>query len=560
MTHVFQTLRGVSTAIRSLCMAGAAILITAACASTAGSGAPRFRSIAEIRAAAQADSARRADAKASRSAERAQPVATPPIPVQATDTAVAQQVTLGGGRNRPAAGASQEPVRQGKWIHVGPNPPRIDLPLFDAPVADVVSYIAERVGVDIVVSSDPEVRAMRLTGEIRNRHWHEAFESILEAHGLRAVQAPSGIITVVSAREANRGRRPELINLQFRDARDVVTALQPMFEGAAADSSAPGSVEVLGEPSVSRTLVVYGSADQVTAIRQLVAEYDQRPANVSVEAWMLLVNRSAMDRRGVTYSFVPMVNDSTGGLSTGVNVGGSGANAIPGLTGHSIALRGRLGGTPVGLNVFIDALTSAGFAETETRPLVMTTSEREGKITVGDSYILPNPQPILAGGGVIVPGAQPGIGSDTTGTQGVYPSPNSPGGSGGLGSVPSGGFAQFLTGTSLRVTPIVLDGGTQVRMKVDLLRDGGTLSPDGRSITGGRHSTTTEVIVDDQVPIVIGSFTVQGRSRASSQVPLLGSLPLVGRLFRKDEVASNYMDLVIVLVPHVHGATRRIEQ
>ena len=37
-------------------------------------------------------------------------------------------------------------------------------------------------------------------------------------------------------------------------------------------------------------------------------------------------------------------------------------------------------------------------------------------------------------------------------------------------------------------------------------RDGGTLSPDGRSITGGRHSTNTEVIVDDGVPIVIGSL------------------------------------------------------
>jgi type IV pilus assembly protein PilQ len=531
-------------------------LLLAACAAGHGGASPRFRTLAEMRAQAEADSVRRADAAAARG-PRAQPIIPQPARDTAARVAAAQPAPTSSpaGANRPA----QEPVRQGKWIHVGPNPPRIDLPLFDAPVADVASYIAERVGVDIVVSSDPEVRGMRLTGEIRDRYWHEAFESILEAHGLRAVQAPSGIITVVSAREANRGRRPELINLQFRDARDVVSALQPMFEGAAADSTAPGSVEVLGDPSISRTLVVYGSADQVTAIRQVVAEYDQRPANVSVEAWMLLVNRSAMDRRGVTYSFVPLLNDSTGGQTTGVNIGGSGAGAIPGLSGQAFSLRGRLGATPVGLNVFIDALTSAGFAETETRPLVMTTSEREGRISVGDSYILPNPQPILAGGGVIVPGGQPGLGSDTTATSGGYPSGSQPGTTNGLGAVPSGGFAQFLTGTTLRVTPIVLDGGRQVRMKVDLLRDGGTLSPDGRSITGGRHSTNTEVIVDDGVPIVIGSFTVQGQSRASSQVPLLGSLPLLGRLFRKDEVASNYMDLVIVLVPHVHAPSRRVD-
>lgn len=506
---------------------------------------PRFQTLAELRAQQAADSLRRMEAAS------AAGQAKPPVLLAASDTAVtAAPDTVAPAR--PQRGAP-EVVRQGKWIRVGANPPRIDLPLFDAPVADVASYLAERVGVDIVVSSDPDVRAVRLTGEIRDRYWHEAFESLLEAHGLRALQAPSGIITVISAREANRGRRPELINLQFRDASGVVAALRPMFEGAAADSTAPGSVSVLGDAQ-SRTIVAYGSADQVAAIRQVVAEYDQRPANVTVEAWMLLVNRSAMDRRGVTYSFVPVVNDSTGGQSTGVSVGGSGA--LPGLSGPAFTLRGRIGNTPLGLNVFIDALTSAGFAETETRPLVMTMSDREGKITVGDSYILPNSQPILAGSGVVLPpetgGADP--------QSGAYPPQGETPANNGLQSVPSGGFAQFLVGTTLRVTPIVLDGGRQVRMKVDLLRDGGTLSPDGRSITGGRHSTTTEVIVDDETPIVIGSFTVTGQSRASTRVPLLGSLPLLGRLFRRDEVASNHMDLVIVLVPHVHGEpTRRID-
>jgi type II secretory pathway component GspD/PulD (secretin) len=318
----------------------------------------------------------------------------------------------------------------------------------------------------------------------------------------------------------------------------------------------------MGDEATSRTLVVFGSADQVAAIRDVVGAYDRRPRNVSVEAWMLLVNRTAMDRRGVSYSFVPVLNDSTGGQTTGVALGGSGVAGIPGLlAGPAFTVAGRLGATPIGLGVFIEALTSAGIAETETRPLVMTTSEREGRISVGDSYILPNAQPILAGGGVILPG-QVGSGSVTgdagaggTGAGGQVAHGGAAGGA--AGTIPAGGFAQFLTGTTLKVTPIVLAGGRQVRMKVDLVRDGGTLSPDGRSITGGRHSTTTEVIVDDDTPIVIGSFTVEGHARASTRVPLLGSVPVLGRLFRKDEVSSNSMDLVIVLVPHVHDDPER---
>lgn len=523
-------------------------------------GGPRFRTLEEMRAQQHDDTARRAGEKPG-AAAAVRPASAPAVP--------ADSAPLPAGRAgapaavRPRSGGAPE---QGKWIHVGPNPPHIDLQVFDAPLADVASYVSHRVGVDIVVSSDPAVRGTLLTGEIRDRPWHLAFEALLQAHGLRAIQAPSGIITVVSAREAAQGRQPELINLQFRDARDVVAALRPIFRGSGSDStSAAGNVEVVGDAETSRTLVVYGSPDQVASVRALVADYDRRPANVTIEARLVLVNTQAMQKRGLQYSFNTVVNDSTGGQSTGVTLSGSGAANLPGITGSAFTLRRRFGNTPIGLTVFIDALTSAGWAETETRPLVMTSSEREGRINVGDSYILPVPQPILAAGGVVVPGQPAGaVGTGTTGgaagETGAYPSTGSTGQVGtNAGAIVGGGggFAQFLTGTTLTVTPIVLDGGRQVRLKVDLVRDGGTLAPDGRSITGGRNSTNTEVIVDDNAPVVIGSFTVQGRSSASSAVPLLGDLPVLGRLFRHDEESSNYMDLVIVLVPHIHPAPDR---
>ncbi len=531
----------------------------AACAGGMRSAGPRFRTLDELREEQHADTARRAGEK---------PIAAAPVRPSAAPAVPADSAALPA---RPGAPAAARPrsggaPEQGKWIHVGPNPPRMDLQVFDAPLADVASYVSHRVGVDIVVSSDPAVRGTLLTGEIRDRPWHLAFEALLQAHGLRAIQAPSGIITVVSAREAAQGRQPELINLQFRDARDVVAALRPIFRGSGGDStSAAGNVEVVGDAETSRTLVVYGSPDQVASVRALVAEYDRRPANVTIEARLVLVNTQAMQKRGLQYSFNTVVNDSTGGQSTGVTLSGSGAANLPGITGSAFTLRRRFGNTPIGLNVFIDALTSAGWAETETRPLVMTSSEREGRINVGDSYILPVPQPILAAGGVVVPGQPAGTAGNgasgaTPGEQGSYPSTGSTGQVGtNAGSIVGGGggFAQFLTGTTLTVTPIVLDGGRQVRLKVDLVRDGGTLAPDGRSITGGRNSTNTEVIVDDNAPVVIGSFTVQGRSSASSGVPLLGDLPVLGRLFRHDEQSSNYMDLVIVLVPHIHPAPDR---
>jgi type II secretory pathway component GspD/PulD (secretin) len=89
-------------------------------------------------------------------------------------------------------------------------------------------------------------------------------------------------------------------------------------------------------------------------------------------------------------------------------------------------------------------------------------------------------------------------------------------------------------------------------MDLELVRDGGTLSADGKSITGGRQTAYTRVTVRDGVPIVIGGLTVNGSSRTSSGIPGFSQLPLIGRLFRNDSVAEQHQDLLIIVTPHIH--------
>ena len=52
-------------------------------------------------------------------------------------------------------------------------------------------------------------------------------------------------------------------------------------------------------------------------------------------------------------------------------------------------------------------------------------------------------------------------------------------------------------------------------------------------------------------PIVIAGLTVNARSRARSGVPLLSDLPVVGALFRVDEDAEHFQDLIIILTPRI---------
>lgn len=446
-------------------------------------------------------------------------------------------------------------VQQGRWIHVEGPQPVVNLTPFQAPLADVVAYIAGRTGANIVLSREDSVQGALVTAEIRNLPWHLALEALLEANGFRPVQAPSGVITIFTEGAVAVNREPVMLDFRYAYAKDLERPIRRIVGGSGADSSASG-VEIIGDAQRSRRLMVVASPDDMAKVRRVVAELDRRPKMVTSMVRVVGVNRDEMWRRGLSYGLVPLSSDSVGvlvsatGNSLGSPLGEIAQGARPAFTGLL-----KLVGRTVGVNVFLDAVLSAGFAETETTPLTTALSDVTSRISVGDAFILPNSQPLILGG---VVGYDPNAsGSTRSGVAGGGVSgignANSAGGIGSAGQaagVTTGGFSRFDTGTTLEVTSYVL-GEDEVRVNINLVRDGGTLSPDGRSITGGTQSVLTEVVVRSGQPIVIGGLMVNARSRTNSGVPGLSKVPGLGHLFKTEGWATKQQELMIVVTPTI---------
>ncbi|MBD0320285.1 MAG: hypothetical protein ICV87_08125 [Gemmatimonadetes bacterium] len=536
------------TTLRAAC-AAATLAVAGACAS-ASPGQGTFVTLDQMRARAAEDSA----------VAPARPPRAEAAPRRAPEE-VELQMPAQRPAARRAAAAQPEPPKRGRWITPPPGrePPVVDLSVYERPLADVLSLISARAGVAIVPSDEKAVRDKVVTAEIPGYPWHIALEALLSAHGLRAVQEPSGIIKVVTEGRAEVERTPMPVRLKYLYARDFLPSLERVV--AAGDSS-ENSVEVFGDAENSRDLIVYASPDRLDKVRALVDSMDRRPATITVEARLVSVNRSRLHKLGFSYSFVPFSGDSTGRLTTGVDVRQSSQSPRGGFSsegGPAFRVLRRLAGLgTLRLDAFVDALDDNGIAETETTPIITATSGRTSEILVGDQIILPNPgYGVFAGiGGGAVPfqggGAQGGYPGQTGGSTG-----GSLGGSAGaaagnqLGGGGGGGFSQFETGTRLKVTPHYL-GDDMVRVNIELIRDGGQLDPNGRSITGGKQTAFTEVTVRNDEPIVIGGLTVNGRSQTTSGFPLLSSLPVIGRAFRNESTSENHNDLVIIITPHVH--------
>lgn len=108
---------------------------------------------------------------------------------------------------------------------------------------------------------------------------------------------------------------------------------------------------------------------------------------------------------------------------------------------------------------------------------------------------------------------------------------------------------QFLeVGTKLMFTPVI-SNNDEILMKIK------PEVSDGRIVDGVPQENTTEaeteIFVNDGQTIVIGGLVRNKAVTTHSGVPVLGRLPLIGRLFSKQIVSNQKRELVVLLKPTI---------
>jgi len=174
------------------------------------------------------------------------------------------------------------------------------------------------------------------------------------------------------------------------------------------------------------------------------------------------------------------------------------------------------GGLRVGLltnniSVFVQALESVTNTTVLANPKVLSLDKQKGYVHVGRSD-----------------GYQTTTVSSTTSTQTV----------------------QFLdSGTTLAFRPYIGDDG-YIRMEIHPEDSSG-----GLTAANLPFKTTTEVttnmMVKDGRTIVIGGLFRDASTITRGQVPLLGSIPFLGVLFRQQQDQTTRQEIIILLTPHV---------
>jgi len=125
-----------------------------------------------------------------------------------------------------------------------------------------------------------------------------------------------------------------------------------------------------------------------------------------------------------------------------------------------------------------------------------------------------------------------------------------------------------VAGTVLRVTPhMIVDNGRQrIRLLVEI--DDGTVSTTSQSTVNANGQTrqlavpqvvnnavNTQAIIDVGEGLLLGGLVRQQNTRSTNRIPLLGSIPLLGHLFRGDTVTKDHTERLFLISPQIVTAS-----
>ncbi len=105
-------------------------------------------------------------------------------------------------------------------------------------------------------------------------------------------------------------------------------------------------------------------------------------------------------------------------------------------------------------------------------------------------------------------------------------------------------------GLKLKVKPQINQDGTvrlEIAQEVSSISDATV----GSDIITNKRAITTTAVVQDQQMVVLGGLMDSSLRRSESQVPVLGSIPLIGRMFRYSSTTGGKTNLMVFIRPQV---------
>lgn len=426
---------------------------------------------------------------------------------------------------------------------------RLTLNFQDIETRAVLQLLADTSGQNMVISDSV---TGNVTLRLHNVPWDQALDIVMRTKGLDMRREGNVMYVAPAAEIAARERelltaraqvqelaplRTEYLQVNYAKASDLAALIKSGANNSLL--SERGSVAI---DERTNTLLLQDTAERLADIRRLVATLDIPVRQVMIEARIVIVREDFARDLGVRFGVTAAFDH--GGSDGGGIIGGSpyvNEDDEYVLTRRSPDPRGTpgfvLGDPDTRYMVNLPASTPAGrFALTlldsdyiVDLELSAAQAEGRGEIISAPRLITANQREATIEQGVEIP-YQESASSGATTTQ----------------------FKKAVL--SLKVTPQITPDN-RVILDLTVAKDSvGELVP---SATGGfvpsidTREIVTQVLVNDGQTVVLGGILETERRNAENKVPLLGDVPILGRLFKQTSYSDDKRELLIFVTPRI---------
>ncbi len=299
--------------------------------------------------------------------------------------------------------------------------------------------------------------------------------------------------------------------------------------GGGAAATIPWTIQA---DDATNALIITATPEQFRALQSVIRQLDVRRAQVLVEALIAEVSSDKATDLGVQWLFSGDGNlTGTVGAATVTNraISISGDPPVPTVTDGAISISptSLVSGLTLGFfksGTTLRALINAISKDTDTNvlstPTLVTLDNQEAEITVGQNV------PFITG--QFTP----------------------PTGGGGNTNNPFQTIERKDVGVKLKIKPQINEGNA-VKLDIEQEVSNVTRVAGASDLVTNKRSIKTSVLVDDGKIVVLGGLITDDLNESVEKVPVLGDIPLLGKLFSTTRTKIVKTNLMIFLQPTI---------
>lgn len=402
------------------------------------------------------------------------------------------------------------------------NGEALSLNFQDIEVRSVLQLIADFTGQNLV-ASDSVTGSMAL--RLDSVPWDQALDIVLRTNGLDKRQSGNVLFVAPAQELADRERLELETSRQIEELAPLQTAFLQVNYAKAVDlvgiiqGEMPGMLSERGSISAdprTNTLLVNDTAMNIDRVREALLVFDVPVRQVQIEARIVIARSDVGKQLGVRWGGGAEVNrDPTIRLSgnrEGLGEGRTGADgnnfSVPGQMGVNLPIEGGTSSFAIGVTALdyvldfeLSALESSGKAEIVSRPKIVTSDGRMAKVASGTEI------PYVSAEGIEF--------RDATLSLEVQP---------------------FITPDNRIIMDLVVTQDSVGEVRNGLL-------------TIDKNQLQTQVLAENGSTIVLGGVFRNSEITRVEKTPILGDIPVLGMLFRRNLSSVEKNELLIFITP-----------